>query len=136
MPAPSALKPGLELTFSFSISSDMMAAFGLISGDHHPLHINDDYAVSHGFERRVVYGGLLVAQVSRLIGAELPVKHCVWTRLQIEFREPLYIDQRAEMTASIVNVAEAVSALTLKFRIARETRLIGRGSADVLFSDD
>ena len=132
----SDLKPGLELLFSFSISSDMMAAFGQISGDHHPLHMSDEYAMTRGFERRVVYGGLLVAQVSRLIGAELPVKHCVWTRLQIEFREPLYVDQLAEMAASITSIAEAVSALTLKFRIVTGTRLVSRGSTDVLFSDE
>lgn len=136
MPAPQSIYPGLELDHSFAVSEEMMTAFARLSGDHHAVHHDDGYARTRGFKARIVYGGLLVAQVSRLVGAELPVRHCVWSRLTIDFRAPLYVGETASLRATIVNVAEAVGALSLRFEIAADGRAIARGTAEVIFSND
>jgi len=128
------LESGLEFNFSFSVSSEMMTEFGRISGDFHPVHTEDDYARGRGFMGRIVYGGILVAQVSRLIGMEIPAQHCVWTQLKVDFIQPLYINERADLNAQVVGVSEAVNALIMKFRILAGDRLIARGKAEVSFA--
>jgi len=109
-----------------------MMAFADISGDRHPLHLDGGYAVSRGYEGPVVYGGLLIAQVSRLIGAEMAVAHCVWNSLRVDFRSPLYQGETAVLTAEVVVFSEAVNAAKLKFVIATADRVIATGSVDVM----
>jgi acyl dehydratase len=126
---------GAKFAFEFAIDWATMMAFADISGDRHPLHLERDYAISRGHEGPVVYGGLLVAQVSRLIGAEMAVAHCVWSSLRVDFRSPLYQGQTALLTAEVVVFSEAVNAAKLKFVIATADRVIATGSVDVMIYD-
>ena len=121
---------GATARFSFSISAEDMDAFALLSGDTNPLHTDDAFARAKGFAGRVVYGGLLVAQVSRLLGMELPGRDGVWMGLKIDFRNPLFIDEPAELDAVVDRVSEAVSLVRLKFSIRAGERLIATGTAE------
>lgn len=123
---------GARITFEFTVLPETMEAFAMASGDRHPLHWDAAYAQACGFEGPVVYGGLLVAQVSRLIGEELEVAHCVWNSLRIDFRYPLYVGQKAGLDAEVAALSEAVNIAKLKFTIATEARTIAAGSADVM----
>jgi len=131
-----SLREGQRAEFAFEIGAEQMRAFAALSGDHNPLHADPAFALARGFEGEVVYGGLLVAQVSRLIGMELPGRFAVWHRLQIDFRKPLYVGQPARLSAEIQHVSEAASALTLKFRIESGGEILASGSAGVRVMDD
>jgi acyl dehydratase len=131
------LTPGQAVSFSFVVAADEMAAFATLSGDRNPLHSDADHARARGFAGPVVYGGLLAAKVSRLVGMELPTRDCVWTHLDIDFRAPLYVGEPATLAAEIVEVSEAVRAARLRFRIAAATggRLVARGTAELVYGD-
>jgi acyl dehydratase len=130
------IQPDLQLEFSFSVSAEMMSTFANLSGDHHPVHVDDAYAQSRGFKGRLVYGGLLVAQVSRLVGKELPIEHCFETRLEINFCEPLYVGEVAKFCASVATISDSVGIVLLKFIInSSDNRKIARGKVEVFFGD-
>lgn len=116
----------------FSISRDDMAAFRVLSGDTNPLHDNEDFARSRGFEGPVVYGALIIAQVSRLLGTRLPGPGCVWRSLSLRFRGPLYVDQTARLAATIVHANEDTGTVDLKLRVDVGRRCIAEGEAAAL----
>lgn len=126
----SDLTEGAAARLSFRVSAEDMDAFARLSGDLNPLHTDDAFARAKGFCGRVVYGGLLVAQVSRLLGMELPGRDGVWMGLRMEFRAPLFIDQPAELEAVVDRISEAVALVRLKFTIKSDERLIATGSAE------
>ena len=123
----------IRLKIPFLVTPDMMTQFRSLSGDHHPVHLDPQYARSRGFRDCIVYGGIMVSQVSRLIGMELPILNCIWTRLTIDFVSPLYVNEEALLEAHVEGISEAVQVLRLKFRIQVEERLIARGNAEVSF---
>lgn len=106
-----------------------MEAFRTLSGDPNPLHDAASYARQRGFDGRVVYGGLLVAQVSRLLGAHLPGHGCVWRSLSLRFRAPLYMGQAALLTATVTHANEDLGVIDLKLRIEADDRTIADGEA-------
>jgi len=55
-----------------------------------------------------VYGALLVAKISQLIGMELPGSDAVWAGLDIQFVSPLFVGQTAEIEATLSRVSAAV----------------------------
>jgi 3-hydroxybutyryl-CoA dehydratase len=134
--AAAPLAPGQTASFGFVISADEMAAFATLSGDRNPLHSDSDVARARGFAGPVVYGGLLAAKVSRLVGMELPTADCVWTHLDIDFRDPLYVGEPTTLAAEIVEVSQAVRAARLRFRICTvDGRLVARGTVELVYGD-
>ena len=45
-----------------------MLAFAELSGDTNPIHVDAESARGSGFSGRVAYAGVLLAEVSRIIG--------------------------------------------------------------------
>lgn len=111
-----------------------MEAFRTLSGDTNPLHDDAPYARRRGFDGRVVYGGLLVAQVSRLLGAHLPGHGCVWRSLALRFRAPLYVGQAAWLTATVTHANEELGVMDLKLRIEANDRTIADGEAATILA--
>jgi acyl dehydratase len=128
------LAPGVEAAIDFSISAEDMRAFAALSGDHNPLHVDGDFARGRGFAGEVVYGGLLVAKVSRLIGMELPGRDSVWAGLSLDFAKPLYVGETAQLRGVVAEVSESTGMVTLKLTIRAGGRTIARGRAEVVLA--
>jgi acyl dehydratase len=122
---------GMHSSVSFVVSREDMHAFGNLSGDLNPLHANDSFARKKGFQGAVVYGALLVAKVSQLIGMKLPGRDSVWFSLDIHFHNPLYVDEPAQVDAEVVRVSPATRLVGLKLTIRAGDRLLAKGKAEV-----
>lgn len=116
-------------TIHFRVSPHDMATFASLSGDDNPVHADADFAAARGFPEPVVYGGLLVAQISRLLGARLPGHGCVWRSLALKFRNPLHVGQPAELTGTVRHVNGELGLYLIGLRIEAGGRLIAEGEA-------
>lgn len=127
---------GERVYLPFTITDGDMAAFAAISGDHNPLHCDAAFAQSKGFSGRVVYGALLVAKISKLIGMELPGRDAIWSDLNIQFAAPLMVSQPAEIEAAVAKISVSTRSLELTLRIRANGKLIARGKALVAVHRD
>ena len=107
------LYDGLSRRFEFVVTDQMMKNFSNISGDFNPLHINNEYAKLKGFDGVVVYGGLLISQISQIIGMHLPGDNSLWNGLSVNFIKPLMVGQKAIIEAIVVHVSKATSSFPL-----------------------
>ncbi len=128
----SALSEGLKRNVTFSVSPEQMRAFAELSGDFNPLHVNDAFARSKGYEGCVVYGALLVAKISQLIGMRLPGRDAVWASLSFDFKRPLYVGHEAEVEGTLANVHRATGLLELALVLRSNGRVLGKGKAEVV----
>ena len=131
-----SLVEGSESRFYFRITAADMEAFVSVSGDENAVHTDDAYARQLGFDNRVVFGGLLVAKISRMIGMELPGAGGVWSGLKLDFRSPLYVDEQASLTAEITARSDSTKMIMLSLRIETDDRTIATGSAEVIYLAD
>lgn len=51
---------GRAIVFTKTLDGDDIAAFAKLSGDDHPIHVDDDFAKRSGLAGRIVQGSLLV----------------------------------------------------------------------------
>ena len=126
-----SLHEGLVERFVFEPTEKMMQSFMEISGDMSPVHTDVNYAKSRGFDGVVVYGGILVAQISRMVGMHLPGRDALWSSLNIYFAHPLLVGQTAELEARVEHISEATSSIELKFKITSQGKTLAKGSAGV-----
>ena len=118
---------GTVVRIPFLVTEQQMMQFGLLSGDLNPLHCDEVYAKNHGFKGRVVYGGLLTAVISRLLGMELPGQGWMWHSLSLQFKAPLYINQTAEVIGKLAHVNSAFGVITIKIEIRSQDKLLAEG---------
>lgn len=126
------LTEGLRVVAPFSIDSQQMRQFAELSGDFNPLHTDDTFARSKGFEGRVVYGALLAAKVSELIGMRLPGRNSVWVSLSLDFLKPLYVNQPAELEAVVTRTSPGTGLVELGLTLRRDGDRLLKGRAEVV----
>ena len=127
---------GDSAKIEFCITPAEMDAFRGLSGDNNPLHADDGYARDLGFDGRVVFGALIVAKISALIGVRLPGLGGVWSGLQIYFRNPLYPGETVTLTGTIDHKSDAIRMLTLKLRADTVDRCVATGTAEAVFREN
>jgi 3-hydroxybutyryl-CoA dehydratase len=131
MSAP-VVEVGAVTSVRFRVSAADQAAFRALSGDDNPLHFDDDFAQARGFRSTVVFGGLIVGAISRLLGNQLPGPGCVWHSLKLDFRGPLYVDEAAEVQATVTHFTEALGLWRLSLAVAVGDRRIAKGEATAM----
>ena len=105
---------GLEESFSVKVDSKKLDKFLEISGDLNPLHLNAEYSKCKGFSDRVVYGMLTSSFFSTLVGVYLPGKYSILQGIDIQFSNPVYIDDILTITGKVSYINEAYKQLELK----------------------
>ena len=126
-----SLHEGLVERFVFKPTDKMMRSFVEISGDVNPMHTDVNFATSRGFDGVLVYGGILIAQISRMVGMHLPGRDALWSSLNIHYVRPLLVGQQAELEARVAHISEATSSIELKFKITSQGKTLAKGSAAV-----
>lgn len=131
------IKIGYKERFTFKIDEKMMIDFEKISGDSNPLHVNNSFAISRGYNGKVVYGALLIAKVSKMLGMKLPGRDSIWTNVSISFLKPLYIEEEAELLAEIKHVSKSTSSVELLIKIfsIKEKTLKARGKVNTIITN-
>jgi 3-hydroxybutyryl-CoA dehydratase len=113
----------------FVVSNAEQLAFANISGDFNPLHLDADFARSRGLSGAVVYGALIVARISQIVGMKLPGRDGIWSALKIDFREPLYVGEAAHLFAEVTHYSDATRSLSLKIKVTCADRVVATATA-------
>ncbi len=118
---------------SMKVTNDHIEWYAKMSGDYNPLHMDDDYAASTMFGRRIAHGPVGGALVARVIGMQLPGLGTLAYNMKVNFTAPVYPDD--EITA-IVEAKEKVpekNLLRLGFTVINQDGLeVITGYANVL----
>lgn len=127
------LSVGHTVERAFQVGHADMDAFASLSGDHNPLHRDAEFARARGFEGPVVFGGLLMAQISRLIGMDIPGPGALWYSQKIRMISPLYVGEPAIIRGVVKQISEAVRLIVIGITISSGERTILEGTAEVRF---
>lgn len=114
------LKPGMEESFSVTVTEDMMQKFQEISGDVNPLHTDAAFARAKGYPGRVAYGMLTASFYSTLSGVYLPGKHSLCWEVDAKFIAPVFVGDQLEITGKISEVNDQMKYIKVKARIKNQ----------------
>jgi acyl dehydratase len=126
------LAEGMAATVDFAVTPAEMRAFAALSGDYNALHHDPAFARGKGFDGVVVYGGLIVAKISQLIGMKLPGRDAVWMGLSLRFRKPLYVGQQARLEGTITRLSDATRVVGLRIEVSSAGQLLAEGDVEAL----
>ena len=130
------IETGHEQSWDFCITEADMLTFAELSEDRNSIHLDPASARNRGFDDVVVYGALIISKISALLGMRLPGDGSVWTSLDLNFVNPLYVSQSATVTATVKHLSGATGLIVLSIRVDAGNRRIAKGSAECLLRAD
>jgi 3-hydroxybutyryl-CoA dehydratase len=102
-----------------------------VSGDHNPLHLDEDYARKTVFRGRVAHGMLLGAHISAVLGDALPGPGAIYLSQTLEFEHPVRIPSELTVRVEVVEIGEHRKA-TLATICTVGDQVVARGWAVVI----
>ena len=131
------IKIGLKRNFQVTITESMLNDFAKLSGDFSPLHMDQEYAASTSFKKRVVHGMLLASFFSRIDGMYLPGKHALYFSQSLNFVNPCFVGEKITVEGEVIDKSIATKIIKLKTRVTNEQgKVLVHGESRVLVRDD
>ncbi|NWF69234.1 MAG: MaoC family dehydratase [Chloroflexi bacterium] len=99
---------------SKTITHEDVLAFAQASGDTNPVHLDDAYAASTRFGRRIAHGMLTGSLISAILGNDLPGPGTVYLGQEFKFKAPVFIGDTVTATVAVVNYRPDKRIATLR----------------------
>ena len=106
---------------TFLLTDKIYGGFIEIFQDKNPLHTNEQFAIEKGFKERVMHGNILNGFLSHFIGECLPTKDVIIHMQSIQFKNPVYLNDKLLFEAIVTEVHESVNAIEFKFSFKNES---------------
>lgn len=106
-----------EIGKSFSrtktFTDEDVQRFAEISGDINPVHLDDDYAATTPFGKRIVHGMLTASLISALLANDFPGAGTIYLGQALKFKKPVYIGDTILATVTVKTFREDRRILSL-----------------------
>jgi acyl dehydratase len=131
----STFSPGDRASRSLTITDEMIRAFADLTGDHNPVHLDDNYAASTRFGRRIAHGMIAAGLVSAALANDLPGPGTVYLSQTLQFKGPVFPGDTITASVEIKQVRADKPIITLSTLCTnQEGKLVLEGEAVVLAS--
>lgn len=107
------IKVGDTFTRSRHVTDELVRAFAELSGDFNPIHLDDDFAATTRFGRRIAHGMLSGAFISAILGDEFRERRIVYLQQKMRFVAPVFIGDTITTTATVKHIRPERQIVTI-----------------------
>ncbi|MEY2818421.1 MAG: hypothetical protein RL275_1884 [Chloroflexota bacterium] len=129
------LTPGQKATRTKTITDEMIRTFAELSDDTNPVHLDDAYAATTRFGKRIAHGMLAASLISATLANDLPGPGTVYLSQSLQFKAPVYPGDAVIAIIEVKSVRDDKPIATLITTCVNQDNVtIIEGEAVVLFS--
>ena len=126
-------KPGDTASVTKIITQEDIEKFADLSGDHNPIHLDEEHAKGTRFGRRIAHGMLTSSLISNVIGNELPGVGSIYLSQTLQFLAPVFAGDTITALATVTSVREDKPIVKLETVCANQRdEIVIKGEATVL----
>ena len=114
------IRPGQTAQRSLTLSAEHVRTFAELTGDHNPLHFDEDFTARTKFGRLVVQGGLTTGLLHALVAMDMPGPGTVFMSQDWRFTAPVYIGDTITAEAEVLSVHERKPVSHLRVRVRQQ----------------
>jgi 3-hydroxybutyryl-CoA dehydratase len=101
-----ALNVGDGAEVSKTITDEDVRAFAELTGDRNPVHLDEEYASTTRFGRRIAHGMLGASLISTVLASELPGPGSVYLSQTLRFNAPVFLGDTVTARVTVKHVRE------------------------------
>lgn len=126
------MKVGMMRYRQKQITDNDISLFAEATGDHNPVHLDEDYAQGTMFNGRIAHGMLTAGLISAVIGEQLPGHGAVYLSQTLKFMVPVRPGDLVRAEVTVTAIDHARRRVTLETRCAVGDTVVLKGEALVL----
>ena len=128
-------KVGDSAEITKTITEADIQAFAEVTGDHNPIHLDDEFAKSTRFGRRIAHGMLTASLISSVLANKLPGEGSVYLGQSLQFVAPVFPGDEVTARVTIKQIRDDKPILKLEtICVNQHDETVICGEATVLFS--
>jgi 3-hydroxybutyryl-CoA dehydratase len=109
-----ALQVGDTAFVTKTITDDDIRTFADLTGDHNPVHLDDEFAKTTRFGRRIAHGMLSAGLISAVLANKLPGTGTVYLSQSLSFVAPVFPGDTVTARVTVTKVREDKPIVTLE----------------------
>ena len=111
-------------------------AFAEVTGDHNPVHVDEEFAKTTRFGRRIAHGMLTASLISSVLANKLPGEGSVYLNQTLQFVAPVFPGDEITARVTVKEIREDKPILKLEtICVNQRDEIVIRGEATVLAAD-
>lgn len=114
------LEAGQTASRTMTVTAEHVRSYAEMTGDHNPLHFDEDFAAETGFGRLVAQGGITTGILHALVAMDLPGPGTVFLSQNWKFTAPAYIGDTITGSAEVLSVHESKPVCQLGVKVVRD----------------
>ncbi|MFN3454898.1 MAG: MaoC family dehydratase [Pseudobdellovibrio sp.] len=132
----SSLNKNIDVGYTASIkvviTDKMVRQFAELSGDYNPIHLDDDYAATTIFKKRIAHGMIVGAIISRCL-IETIGNGGIYRGQTLKFYNPIFIDEEITFELTVVKIHKT-RGLGVVETVAKKANgdLVAKGEATIV----
>ncbi len=124
---------GFKTSYSVLITDKMVRDFAEVSGDHNKIHVDEEFAKTTRFGKRIAHGMLIASIISRTLAHQLPGEGGVYLAQTLKFVHPVFIDDTVTIDLLIENYRESSGIAVVNTLVKKQTgEIVIKGDATVM----
>ncbi|RJQ86896.1 MAG: MaoC family dehydratase [Desulfobacteraceae bacterium] len=113
---------------SVTVQEEMIKLFAQATGDHNPIHLDEEYAKGTRFGTRVAHGMLQAGILSAILGMEFPGIGTIYLSQTLKFTRSVFIGDTIHFNLKVLEVIPEKNRVRLETVCSNqkgETTLVG-----------
>jgi len=116
-----------------TIDDTDIQAFADVTGDHNPIHVDDAFAKTTRFGRRIAHGMLTASLISSVLANKLPGEGSVYLAQTLQFVAPVFPGDEVTARVTVKEIREDKPIVKLETICVNQSgAVVIRGEATVL----
>ena len=108
------LNIGDTFTKSREVTDELIRQFAEVSGDYNPIHLDEEFAKTTRFGKRIAHGMLGGAFISAVLGYEISVRKIIYLSQTLKFVAPVFIGDTVTAKATIKSIRQDKPIITVE----------------------
>lgn len=125
---------GFKANVEVKVTDQMVRQFAEMSGDFNPIHLDDNYAKTTRFGRRIAHGMIVGALISRALNEKIG-QGGVYLGQNLKFVNPVFIDDVVNIELTITGLRKEKGIATVDTTAKKQTgETVVKGEAIIMMS--
>lgn len=122
---------GMQASYSQTVTDADIKAFAGTSGDRNPVHLDEVYAESSRYRKRIAHGFMTASYFSALFGTKIPGEGCVYVSQSLKFKKPVYIGDTVTAIVEVTSIDKEKRRVFFKTICKVGTKTVTYGEAEI-----
>jgi len=108
------IKVGDTAAFAKTISESDVVQYAGITGDVNPIIVDEEFAFTTPYKKRLVHGMLVASFFSNIVGTKLPGPGTIHISYKVRFLTPGFIGDTLQTKVKVTEIDKSINYVTLE----------------------